>query len=171
MRPRSWHAANELGSLWARLTIDTVAGRACPQHLAERALATSRDGPPRNRDCASPRPEARERVKAVQLSPRGLPHHHTPSPWGRKGQCCTLLWTLLMKKNQMWREEVFKPSACNVREYLMSAVQGSFLDWCWVHISIAMPILIDSALGTIPRQRHSWRACRNWHGRIHTVLL
>lgn len=60
-----------------------------------------------------------------------------------------------MKKNQMWREEVSKPSAHKVKEDLMPAVQGSFQAWCWVHTSFVMPILVDSALGTIPKQRHT----------------
>lgn len=38
MSPRSWHAANEWGSLWARLTINAAAERACPQHLPEGLL-------------------------------------------------------------------------------------------------------------------------------------
>lgn len=153
MRRRSWRAAKELGSPCARLTINTAAEGDCSQHLHEWLLT-----PPGlvllgTKSVVLPIPWSKqEGVGCVALCPWAST---PPYLWGRKGQYYALLWTLLVKKNQIWIEEVFKSSARNVRENLMSAVQGSFLDWCWVHTSFAMPILVNSPLGTIHRQRLS----------------
>lgn len=164
MRCRSWGAANESGSPRARLTINTAAEGSCSQHLPEGLEGLL---PPAGlvllgmKTMVLPIPWSRQGgVGCVALCPwASIP----PYPWGREGQYYALP---LVKKNQIWREKVFESSACNVRENLMSAVQGRFLDWCWVYTSFAMPVLVNSPLGTIHRQRLSGRACSSCHGRI-----
>lgn len=143
MRPRSWHAANELGSLWARLTINTGAERACPQHLPEGLLPPAGMILPGTKRPIQPIPwRKREGLTCTALSPWDSTPPY-PISRGEKGSVLHLaLHTVNEEKSDVERgsfqilsmQGEGRSHVCSTREFLGLVLGAHILCYanpCW----------------------------------------
>lgn len=170
MRPRSWHAANELGSHGKGSPL-MVLQKELPTASAWRALATSRDGPPGAKRPIQPIAwSKREGLRCTALSSWASTPPY-PISMGEKGSVLHLaLITVNEEKSDVERGSFPTLSMQGEGRSHCLQYKGVF----WPGAGCTHPLLCQFFLIQLWVQflgKDTWSVCRNWHGRIYTSLL